>query len=229
MARQRPKFPAPRGKYPAGASREFAHKLLNRQRDFPPEFVQRAIFRRIPCRFPSSRECRATEQGDSEFTHEQAVHRRKQAPVMACYDFSKALVWLEIPRNNRRDFFARSPRAGTGSAARKSARRKSPVPKHQVSDFIESFALQNFSRKMQSAGTEAARHGTEIRERPIYFPELRRLGFGGAVSSWLRWPKWIRGRCISCPSFPPGKYRLRDLPLGSQNRERRTGSSRKIR
>jgi len=64
MERQRPKFPAPRGKYPAGASREFAHKLLNPQRDFPPEFVQRAIFRRIPCRFPSSRECRATEQGD---------------------------------------------------------------------------------------------------------------------------------------------------------------------
>src|ERR1700733_8523811 len=62
MARQRPKFPAPRGKYPAGASREFARKLLNRQRDFPPEFVQRAIFRRIPCRFPSSRELRIREQ-----------------------------------------------------------------------------------------------------------------------------------------------------------------------
>ena len=57
-------------------------------------------------------------------------------------------------------FFARSPRASrarsAGATARKSAGLKSPVPKHQVFDSIESFALQNFSRKTQSAGTEAA-------------------------------------------------------------------------
>jgi hypothetical protein len=37
----------------------------------------------------------------SEHTPEQAANGRKQAPVIACYDFSKVMVWLEIPGNNR--------------------------------------------------------------------------------------------------------------------------------
>ena len=56
-------------------------------------------------------------------------------------------------------FFVHSPRAGSGATTAKSSGLKSPVPKHQVSDSIESFALQNFSRNMQRAGTEAARPG----------------------------------------------------------------------
>jgi hypothetical protein len=51
--------------------------------------------------------CAAPAAGDcvgafaSEYTQEQAANGRKQAPVIACYDFSKVLVWLEIPGNNR--------------------------------------------------------------------------------------------------------------------------------
>jgi hypothetical protein len=40
-----------------------------------------------------------------ENTLEQAAIGRRQAPVIACYDFSKPMVCLEIPGNNRRDFF----------------------------------------------------------------------------------------------------------------------------
>jgi len=81
-----------------------------------------------------------------ENTLEQAAIGRRQAPVIACYDFSKPMVCLEIPGNNRRDFFARSPRAGrAGPTAGKSAGRKSPDPKCQDIDSIGDFDVKIFS------------------------------------------------------------------------------------
>jgi hypothetical protein len=54
-------------------------------------------------------------------------------------------------------FFARSPRAGrAGPTARKLAGRKSPVPKAQVIDFIESHALQKFSANNASLARRSA-------------------------------------------------------------------------
>jgi hypothetical protein len=88
-------------------------------------------------------------------------------------------------------FFARSPRAGrAGLNARKSAGRKSPVPKGQVSDFIESFALQNFFAKIRRSWSACAklalRYGGCGRGWPGRTPGHRRpRSMGAGVSVFL--------------------------------------------
>src|ERR1700733_15371540 len=74
-----------------------------------------------------------------------AESRLLLSPVLI---FPRRWFGWRFPKITGEIFFARSPRAGRARAtARKCAGRNSPVPKGQVVEFIESFALQNFREK----------------------------------------------------------------------------------
>ncbi len=101
-----PKIPCSAREIPCSCVTGICAQAFKSAAGFPARICAKGDLSKNSLQIPvEQRMSDTTEQGDSEFTHEQAAHRRKQAPVMACYDFSKALVWLEIPRINRRAFF----------------------------------------------------------------------------------------------------------------------------
>ena len=115
-----------------------------------------------------SRGARSPSRGRLPFAPRHATESR--TPVISCYVFGNAAVCLEIRGDNRRIFFCTIAARRTHAVGRKcalqpvddaarkrsafrlvcrpnpgkSAGRKNPVPKSQVIDSTEYFALQNF-------------------------------------------------------------------------------------
>ena len=106
-----------------------------------------AAFARLPRRAIAWAHLRANTRKNRR---QMAENRRLLLPVMI---FPRSWFGWRFREITGEIFFARSPRVDhTGSNARKFAGRKSPDLEVQMSDFIESFALQKVSRKMLSIG-----------------------------------------------------------------------------